>query len=604
MRGEQGLKPRGTRLTRLVLACFLLVSWSPAAPAARPYLQEQASELERIAFDSGQAEGSRRLIYQVASSLVSLPLRYAPGDEAAARLALTAALRSKGIALDYEARALSAARRTADDDQLARLHQYARFSSRLALLDLYGQPGEDPERRRQVRTALEKNVEIARRRLLESAPLPPEPPPTTDDAQSLLSEDVALIELVVYQPYRHEPPAPARPDGEEAHLAACVLRHTGAPRWFELGPAPAIDARAARLLEALSGPRRGDADAEARALFDAIIAPLLPALDRVRHLIIAPDGQLNLVPFGALVNRAGDPLIRRFTLSYLSSGRDLLRIDAGTRATSGPLIVAAPAFTSGDEEAPAGARSAPGRGSADRRRSVNGMHFSHLPGTLEEARMVGELLTGAQVLTGARATERALRSARGPSILHLATHGFFMESIGGPATGRGVQALEDDVPLPTPSSRSVAAGDPMLRSGIALAGANDAPGPGDDGIFTALEASLLDLIGTDLVVLSACETGVGKTVSGEGVYGLRRALTLAGAESQVLSLWKVDDVATRDLMVSFYRHLLKGEARGEALRSAQLELQGRPPTRHPYFWAAFTLSGDYDAINPADLTSR
>jgi len=108
----------------------------------------------------------------------------------------------------------------------------------------------------------------------------------------------------------------------------------------------------------------------------------------------------------------------------------------------------------------------------------------------------------------------------------------------------------------------------------------------------------LDLRGTKLVVLSACETGVGAVQTGEGVYGLRRALVLAGAESQVISLWQVADDATRDLMVTYYARLLAGEDRAEALRRAQLEIMRRPGWSHPYFWASFIPVGEWRPLGP------
>src|SRR4029079_6266610 len=113
---------------------------------------------------------------------------------------------------------------------------------------------------------------------------------------------------------------------------------------------------------------------------------------------------------------------------------------------------------------------------------------------------------------------------------------------------------------------------PLLRSGLALAGANKLRSGDDDGILTAMEASGLDLWGTKLVVLSACETGVGKVTNGEGVYGLRRALVIARAESLVMTLWQVDDFATKDLMAGFYKKLAAGKPRSAALREVQLEL--------------------------------
>lgn len=140
----------------------------------------------------------------------------------------------------------------------------------------------------------------------------------------------------------------------------------------------------------------------------------------------------------------------------------------------------------------------------------------------------------------------------------------------------------------------------MLQSGIALAGANVCESEErNDGLLTAAEAAGLDLVGTQLVVLSACETGVGAmsesegTQLAEGVYGLRRALVLAGAESQVISLWKVDDRATQHLMVMYYQRLLAGEGRAEALHQAQRTLRDSPTWSHPYFWAGFIPVGEW-----------
>jgi CHAT domain-containing protein len=204
------------------------------------------------------------------------------------------------------------------------------------------------------------------------------------------------------------------------------------------------------------------------------------------------------------------------------------------------------------------------------------------------------------VLTGAQANEAALKSVRSPRILHIATHGFFLPDRSGDNTsalgkkdGReALQARGED--------------NPMLRSGLILAGVKQREsGKGEDGVLTAQEACLLDLWGTKLVVLSACETGLGETQAGEGVYGLRRALVLAGSESQVMSLWKVSDETTRDFMSAYYARLVRGEGRTEALRHAQLEMlkssKGigdiQDKLQHPFYWAAFIQSGDWRRMN-------
>jgi CHAT domain-containing protein len=129
-----------------------------------------------------------------------------------------------------------------------------------------------------------------------------------------------------------------------------------------------------------------------------------------------------------------------------------------------------------------------------------------------------------------------------------------------------------------------------------MAGANQLRSGEDDGILTAMEATGLDLWGTKLVVLSACETGVGKVTNGEGVYGLRRALVIAGAESLMMSLWQVDDLATRDLMAGYYARLAAGAPRSSALRDTQLQIQANPKYAHPYYWASFLSAGDDSPI--------
>ena len=140
---------------------------------------------------------------------------------------------------------------------------------------------------------------------------------------------------------------------------------------------------------------------------------------------------------------------------------------------------------------------------------------------------------------------------------------------------------------------------PLLRSGIVLAGANQPEqGVSDDGYLTALEVAQLDLSGTDLVVVSACESGRGEIRTGEGVYGLKRSIAVAGARSSLLSLWKVDDEATAAFMERFYRRLKAGVSRADALAQTQLEFRNssNPDWNHPYVWAAFQLSGDWRPI--------
>jgi len=146
---------------------------------------------------------------------------------------------------------------------------------------------------------------------------------------------------------------------------------------------------------------------------------------------------------------------------------------------------------------------------------------------------------------------------------------------------------------------------PLLRSGLALAGANRArrglplPSAAGNGVLLAADVLGLDLLGTELVVLSACETGLGDIHATEGVYGLRRTFLLAGAQTLITSLWSVPDLATRTLMIELYQQILAGQPRSDALRSAQRSIRGNPQTRHPFYWGAFICVGQTGPIETA-----
>jgi CHAT domain-containing protein len=223
--------------------------------------------------------------------------------------------------------------------------------------------------------------------------------------------------------------------------------------------------------------------------------------------------------------------------------------------------------------------------------------FKLLPGTAGEAARLKQVWPNATVLTKQAATETAVKQADAPFILHIATHGFFLDELRvTPEDDSRASSLRGSSMLASEalSTRSAALlENPLLISGLALAGANQRKSGDDDGILTALEVAGLNLWGTKLVTLSACDTGVGQVKNGEGVYGLRRALVLAGAETQVMSLWTADDLATRDLMTAYYTRLKRGEGRGEALRQAQLDMLKNPKRQHPFYWACFIQSGEW-----------
>jgi CHAT domain-containing protein len=216
------------------------------------------------------------------------------------------------------------------------------------------------------------------------------------------------------------------------------------------------------------------------------------------------------------------------------------------------------------------------------------LYFAPLTGTAQEAQSIKSLFAEAKILTGTQATESALKQVAAPRVLHIATHGFFLNDT--PASSASPKAGGQSTRAMSASAKTK---NPLLRSGLALAGANLRGSGDDDGILTALEASGLNLWGTKLVTLSACDTGVGEVRNGEGVYGLRRAFVLAGTETLLMSLWPVSDYMTRELMVAYYKGLKQGQGRGAALRQVQLDLLKRKGRDHPFYWASFIQSGEW-----------
>lgn len=369
-----------------------------------------------------------------------------------------------------------------------------------------------------------------------------------------------------------------------------------------------------------------------RKLWDPV-AGHLKGVDRV---FVVPDGAINLVPFTALPTAQTRYLLDDGpVIHYLSAERDLAD-PAATQAPQGLLAVGGPAFADGSvfaalsppAPARADARAGPApanplapagsyRSGAASCASFRSLQFRVLPGSRREVEEVAGLWrnasapdVGNQVLTGRDASERTLKQlAAGHRILHLATHGFFLDGECSPGGGNtrsigGLVASNGQKPKPaaaSPARRRALPENPLLLSGLAFAGANRraAAGPDeDDGILTAEEVASLNLHGTEWAVLSACDTGLGEIKAGEGVFGLRRAFQIAGARTVIMSLWSVDDQATRGWMRALYDGRLNERlSTADAMRAASLSVlrdrRARGLSTHPFYWAAFVAAGDW-----------
>lgn len=407
--------------------------------------------------------------------------------------------------------------------------------------------------------------------------------------QRAVPEGATLVELVRYRPWDITARELRNRERQGAASYAAYVMDRERITWVELGPAAPIDAAAAALQAAIEA-RDPDVKARARAFDALVMQPLRAAWGELGALIVAPDGPLCFVPFAALVDEDGRFLVERHVITSLASGRELLRLGPVSEPAREPWVFVDPEFG-----APSSASPLP-CGSVER-----------LPGTRVEARALQSRVGTVLLAQGAAATETALKAVRAPSLLHVGVHGQYLSSPEGCGDGsdaaRGVRVVRRPPPVAGEGLVSVPwneRGFGMLRSALLLAGVNAGVSGTDDGYLSALEAASLDLHGTRLAVLAACDTARGEALAGQGVMGLQRALAIAGARSVLMTLWRVRDEVAPALLDTFYRELLDyGASRGEALRTAQLELLQDPALAHPYHWATFVMAGDPGPLDPA-----
>ncbi|QRN97037.1 tetratricopeptide repeat protein [Archangium violaceum] len=533
---------------------------------------------------------------------VLLALR--PDDARVRRLALSAVLLRKGRSvaeLADTSRTLHRSLSTEDRDTFERLRG---LRTQIAMLSLPGPGSPTPANHlknlEDQANALE--AELARR----SAPLRalttlPGPDEIVDRVTQGLPSDGALVEFIRDEQFKILPPRPGTRDPRaygKSHYVAIVLFPDGQTRTVDLGNTAPIDRAAVDLRNALA---RRDAEVQvpAQALYQLAFQPLLPLLGKTRRLFLSPEGQLSLVPFAAL-HDGHQFLVDSFDFTYLTSGRELLPRAQGVAPSTSVVVLADPDFRAPLQAPPAAPADTTeqtersglvARFFATHRADLTEGAWVPLPGTRREAEAIQRLIPQAQLFLGAAATKERLLHLPTPGVLHLATHGFFLED--DTAVSKGSRAVGHFGALGESTSSRLPP-HALLRSGLVLAGAR-APAQGaarprlDSALVTASEMAGLDLWGTQLVVLSACDTGRGEVRKGQGVYGLRRALIAAGAETVVMSLWQVSDGTTSQLMETYYRNLLEGQGRATALREAMRALRSRHP--HPHFWAPFIVLG-------------
>ncbi|NET82123.1 MAG: tetratricopeptide repeat protein [Moorea sp. SIO1F2] len=528
---------------------------------------------------SGAEKQKREYIKTISGTrdaAISLHLNSAGDNERAAGLALTTILRRKGRLLDFLTHSQQLLRKRLDFQSQKLLDRLNNTRTQLANLT-YNRPDKLPleEYRNQLDELTNQEQQLVvkiSRRSREFAQI--NQPVTIETIQQLIPLDTALVEFVEYKPYN-----PQKSSWGNPRYAAYVLRSQGSPQGIDLGEVDALKPLWEILELSLQdkGVTIPQLKQAGRKVDEKLMAKVRPLLGDSRRILLSPDTHLNLIPFEALVDQDNRYLVESYGFTYLTSGRDLLRLSNPNRKLTKPVLLGAPDFENSAQTRALGEENqiVATRSLGDLNPSE--LSLSPIPGALEEVNAIAKMLD-VEPLLGAQANEAALKQVTRPRILHIATHGFFQNR---------------------PDSEEFTNGDnALLWSWLALAGIKNNKPDNDleDGIFTALEATGLNLSGTKLVVLSACDTGLGNISAGEGIYGLRRALVIAGSESQVISLWNVNDTATKYLMVSYYQGLQDNQGRSEALRRIQLQMLGSPEYQHPYYWASFIPSGNWRSM--------
>jgi tetratricopeptide (TPR) repeat protein len=325
-------------------------------------------------------------------------------------------------------------------------------------------------------------------------------------------------------------------------------------------------------------------------LSSRLFEPLRPLLGGVRTLRVLADGAIAFLSLGTLPRREGGHLLDEFDITYdlglKTFGSVLFEEDTGIDGP--PVVIGAPQYTTYGE----GKRDDAHDDTEFLAQFRDGGRFEPLANSETECCEIAKLLKVSPLLRE-EATEAAFTALRGPEILHVSTHGFFLE----------VQA-DNDKRAAAPFGflarrRGLTAS--LARTGLAFSGANDyldgrpCPPGTSDGILYGSEIADCDFMRTDLVTLSACQTGLGDVARGDGVHGLQRAFLSAGARTVICSLWEVPDRPTKELFTRFYARVLAEEPRGQAFHRTVRELAAAYP-RHPIAWGGFTLVGETEKL--------
>jgi len=539
-------------------------------------------------------EGYIRLHNPELAAYMDLLVRHGGAD--AGRALIEISLYRKGLLLKV-ASEIQQANRLSGNPELAKLtNELEATRKKLGALTLSGPVPETGERHAEILVNLRDRIDILQGQLGRASArfLQTTDKISVDQLVAALADKAVLVDYLLYGV-----------EGQQKLVAATLTKKDGKAVF---GMVPYADAK--KVADSVLKYRKDIQDEEldfdellesGQDSYDLIWKPIAKTIGQAPVAYIIPDGVLNIMPFAALVESDGKYLIEGLDLHIFTSSRNLLpsRLKA---AKGGYMINAGPDYetdaVTGKEKLDSVRGKSRAAGLSDGLRGMSsgmrGLRFDPLPGAEREGQIIRTTVDQqgkkSTIFSKGNAQESVLRQmTEAPEVLHIATHGFFLKA--DDTLRKRLLKLQrgGDIQIPPPGDN------PLLRAGLAFAGINaNAPVLGEidtdnDGVLTALEVLDLNLAGTRLAILSACETGLGEIHEGEGVYGLRRAFQEAGVSSVVSSLWEVSDAGTQALMSALYSRLMKGQPPHQALRDAQLEMLRIGQWSSPYIWSAFFM---------------
>lgn len=559
-------------LKNLALLYQTTAQWQKSEPLWQKHLRLSNLFLEQVLWGAGEKTRHAYLQQQTTERDLYLSFYAQQHTTNAATEAFYFSLTRKGQLLRISSEINALSRHTQDSQTQQLIKKFTALKTELANLAISGEDNlEQLEKLTEESNTLEMQLSQkldsfrAKKRAITPA-----------DVRAKLTNKQVLIDFLVYKNQA------LTTDSEQ--LMALIVDKKQGVKLINLGAMAAITETVKsyrHIMQTDSLKRDRLLTATSHELYRLIWQPLAAHLVNKKEVYLIPDGILHLLPFKALLDPQNHYLAEQKQLMRLSSARDLLLPNLKSKNNTA-LIFAAPAF---DDSS---------RTSIWHLPTLKSPQFGKLIGTAQEGYLVRDIIKQKQkvrLFIGDLATEAQVNAVQSPNLLHFATHGFFVENTD--------QTLQETEPFKRPALNSLALADhPLTRSGLALSGANLGlrgilQQDGTDGVLTALEVLALNLEGTNLVTLSACETGVGDIKIGEGVYSLNRAFQEAGAKAVLSTLWQVADAETILFMRHFYRLLLNHTPAQDALQKTQRYFIEHKNTQDPFYWAAFTVVGKH-----------